>query len=863
MNRHIRSVAVLGSGVMGSRIAAHFAGIGVKVLLLDIPPKELNEAEAKKGLALDAKAVRNRIVDDALAATLKAKPSAVFTADVAKRIRTGNLEDDLHRIKDADWIIEVVVENLRIKQALFARVEEHRTPGTLITSNTSGIPIHLMAADRSEDFRKHFCGTHFFNPPRYLRLLEVIPAPDTDPAVVDFLLDYGDRFLGKTTVRAKDTPAFIANRVGVFGFMAVFDAMQKLGLTVDEVDALTGPVMGRPKSATFRTADVVGLDTLVKVAKGLEQAVPQDEAIALFKVPDFLERMIEKGWFGDKSGQGFFLKVRDPQKVSPELIGFETGTGEATAGASVEGQATFTKSPEEHGGETKVDPIGNAAAPPLPSPEGGESQAFKKGDILTLDLQSLRYAPRKKSKFATLETAKQIEDLPTRLKALYAGADKAGDFYRRFHHLLFAYVSHRIPEIADELYKIDDALKAGFGWDIGAFESWDALGIQKAAAKMKEDGIAIAPWIDEMLAAGHSTFYKADGGVRSYYDVATKSYKPLPGAQSFILLEHRSDAPVWKNSACTLRDIGDGVLALSWNTKMNSIGGEVLEGVNKSIAIAEENYRGLVLANSGPNFSAGANVGLIFMLAAEQDWDELDFAVRQFQRTTMRMRYSSIPVAVAPHGLTLGGGCEMCLHADTVQAAAETYIGLVEVGVGVIPGGGGSKEMAVRAADRAIKEDVELNYLQQLFINLGTGKVGTSAHEAFELSILRKDRDGISMNPDRRVSDAKRRVIMLAEAGYTQPIERTDVKVQGRTGLGPILAGVHGMWRGGYISDYDKLIGEKLAHVMCGGDLSAPTEVSEQYLLDLEREAFLSLCGQRKTLERLQSILQTGKPLRN
>lgn len=852
MNRHIRSVAVLGSGVMGSRIAAHFAGIGVKVLLLDIPPKELNEVETKKGLALDAPAVRNRIVNDALAATLRAKPSAVFTADVAKRIQTGNLEDDLHRIKDADWIIEVVVENLKVKQGLFERVETHRRPGTLITSNTSGIPIHLMAAGRSDDFRKHFCGTHFFNPPRYLRLLEIIPAPDTDEAVVDFLLDYGDRFLGKTTVRAKDTPAFIANRVGVFGFMAVFNAMQKLGLTVDEVDALTGPAMGRPKSATFRTADVVGLDTLVKVAKGLEQAVSHDEAIELFKVPDFLERMIEKGWFGDKSGQGFFLKVRDPQKVSPELVGMETGTGEATAGARVEGQATFTKSPEEHGGETKVDPIGGAA-----------SLAFKKGDILTLDLQSLRYAPRKKSKFATLETARSIEDLPTRLKALYTGADKAGEFYRRFHHLLFAYVSHRIPEIADELYKIDDGLKAGFGWDIGAFESWDALGVQKAAGKMREEGIAIAPWVDEMLAAGKTTFYKNDGGVRSYYDAATKSYKPLPGAQNFILLEHRTDTPVWKNSACTLRDIGDGVLALSWNTKMNSIGGEVLEGVNKSIAIAEEGYRGLVLANSGPNFSAGANVGLIFMLAAEQEWDELDFAVRQFQRTTMRMRYSSIPVAVAPHGLTLGGGCEMCLHADVVQAAAETYIGLVEVGVGVIPGGGGSKEMAVRAADRAIKEDVELNYLQQLFINLGTGKVGTSAHEAFDLSILRKDRGGISMNPDRRVSDAKRRVLMLAEAGYTQPIERTDVKVQGRTGLGPILAGVHGMWRGGYISDYDKLIGEKLAHVMCGGDLSAPTEVSEQYLLDLEREAFLSLCGQRKTLERLQSILQTGKPLRN
>lgn len=800
INRHIRSVAVIGSGVMGSRIAAHFAGIGVQVLLLDIIPKEPDEAEKAKGLTLESKVVRNRIVNAALHATLKGKPSAVYTKEVAARIKTGNIEDDLQQIAQADWIIEVVIENLEIKKKIFERIEQYRKPGTLITSNTSGIPIHLMSEGRSEDFRQHFCGTHFFNPPRYLRLLEVIPAPETKPEVISFLMDYGDRFLGKTTVLCKDTPAFIANRVGVFGFMAVFHAMQQLELSVDEVDTLSGPVMGRPKSATFRTGDVVGLDTLVHVAKGLVANVPHDEALDLFKLPPFLEQMIERKWLGDKTGQGFYKK---------------------------------------------------------------EKGADGKSAILTLDLQTMAYGPKQKSKFATLEAAKPIDDLAQRLKILYSGQDKAGAFYRLFHHLLFAYVSHRIPEIADELYKIDDGLKAGFGWEIGAFESWDVLGVAKVLEKMKTEGRTVAPWVQEMLDAGNTTFYKTENGQRKYYDIPSKSYKEIPGTGSFIILEHYEDKTVWKNSACRLVDIGDDVVALSWNTKMNSIGGEVLEGVMRSVALAEERYKGLVIANSGANFSAGANVGLIFMFAAEQEYDELDFAVRQFQNTTMRLRYSSVPVVVAPHGMTLGGGCEMCLHADAVQAAAESYIGLVELGVGLIPGGGGTKEMALRAADRNIKEDVELNYLQQLFINIGTAKVSTSAAEAYELSILRKGTDAISMNPDRRVADAKRKVLLLQEQGYTQPIQRTDIKVQGRAGLGPILAGTHGMQLGGYISDYDLLIAEKLAYVMCGGDLSQPTLVSEQYLLDLEREAFLSLSGQRKTLERLQSILQTGKPLRN
>ncbi len=805
MNRTIRKVAVLGSGVMGSRIACHFAGIGVQVLLLDIVPNALNEAEQAKGLTLETKAVRNRIVNDALAATLKGKPSAVYTKKVTEKIKTGNLTDDLKLIADCDWIIEVVIERLDIKQQIFAQVEQYRKPGTLITSNTSGIPIHLMTEGRSEDFQQHFCGTHFFNPPRYLRLLEIIPGPATKPEVINFLMDYGDRFLGKTTVLCKDTPAFIANRVGVFGFMAVFKAMEMTGLNVDEVDALTGPVLGRPKSATFRTGDVVGLDTLVHVAKALPINAPNDEAIAIFAMPPFLEKMVENKWFGDKTGQGFYKKDKSQN----------------------------------------------------PNSKGG------KPEILTLNLQTMEYGPKQKAKFATLEAAKPIEDLAQRLKVLYKGEDKAGEFYRIFHHLLFSYISHRLPEISDELYKIDDALKAGFGWEIGAFESWDVLGVAKTLEAMKAVGYEVAPWVTEMLTAGYTTFYKTENGQRKYYDVRTKAYQPIPGQGAFILLEHLDEKVVWKNSACKLYDIGDDVVALRWNTKMNTIGGEVLDAVQKSIGIAEDKYKGLVIANGGANFSAGANVGLIFMFAAEQEYDELDFAIRHFQNTTMRMRYSSIPVVVAPHGLTLGGGCEMCLHADAVQAAAESYIGLVEVGVGLIPGGGGTKEMAVRASDRNIKEDIETNYLQQLFINVGTAKVSTSAHEAFENFILRPGYDSISMNPDRRIADAKRKALVLWEQGYTQPAARNDIKVQGRGGLGGLMSGIHAMWRGNYISEYDKLIAEKLAYVMCGGDLSGATTVSEQYLLDIEREAFLSLCGQKKTLERLQSILTTGKALRN
>jgi len=790
--RIIKKVAVLGSGVMGSRIACHFAGVGLQVLLLDIQPKDL-PADAKPS-------DRNKIVNDALAAAIKSNPSPVYTADVAKRIKTGNFTDNMKDIADCDWVIEVVVERLDIKQSVFSEVEKYRKPGTLITSNTSGIPIHLMTEGRSDDFKKHFCGTHFFNPPRYLRLLEVIPTPHTDPDVVAFLMHYGDLTLGKTTVLCKDTPAFIANRIGVYGMMAIMNTMEQLKLTVDEIDALTGPVIGRPKSATFRTADVVGIDTLVKVAKGVYDNCPADEAKEQFIIPAWLNKMVENNWLGDKTGQGFFKK---------------------TKGA------------------------------------GGEKE------ILTLNLQTLEYGARQKPKFAMLETAKPIEDLKTRIKALCAGTDKAGEFYRLFHYNLFSYISHRIPEISDELYRVDDAMMAGFGWEIGAFESWDTLGLAKTVEAMKAAGHKVAAWVEEMIAAGNTSFYKVENGKRLCYDAGSKSYKVLPGGDAFIVMKNFENQTIWKNAACRTYHLGDDVIGLEWYTKMGSIGGEVLEGLQRSIAIAEEKYKGLVVANDGPNFSAGANVAMIFMMAIEQDYDEIDMAIRQFQNTMMRVRYSAIPVVLAPHGLALGGGCEMSLHADRVIPAAETYTGLVEVGIGVIPGGGGTKEFVLRAADEVHNGEPETIPLQNRFLTIATAKVATSAFEAFDLGIYRKGKDAVSINQGRRISEAKQAVIEMYNDGHIMPVQRTDIKVLGRSMLGALHAGINGMWRANYATDHDVTVAKKLAYVMCGGDLSEPTLVSEQYLLDLEREAFLSLTGEKKTLERIQSVLKSGKPLRN
>ena len=799
--RVIRKVAVLGSGVMGSRIACHFAGVGLQVLLLDIVPKEAT--------ASTKMAERNKIVNDALGAAVKSNPSPVYHKNVIKKIITGNFDDDMKKIGDCDWVIEVVVERLDIKKQVYEKVEQFRKPGTLITSNTSGIPIHMLSEGRSDDFKKHFCGTHFFNPPRYLRLLEIIPTPYTAPAIVDFLMNYGDLYLGKTTVLCKDTPAFIANRIGVFGIMSLFGLVDKLGLTIDEVDALTGPIIGRPKSATFRTADVVGIDTLVKVAKGVYDNCPTDEARDVFNIPAWLNKIVEKNWLGDKTGQGFFKKIK------------------------------------------------------LPMTQGSPEERKSDKEIQVLDLKTFEYTPRKKAKFATVEGAKPIDDLYTRLKMLVAGNDKAGEFYRHFHYGLFSYISHRIPEISDELYRVDDAMMAGFGWEIGAFESWDLLGVEKTTKAMKEAGYKVARWIDEMLAAGNKSFYKVEGGKKLYYDQNNKTYKPLPGGDAFIVMSNYQDKQVWKNGSCRLYDLGDDVLGLQWFTKMGSIGGDVVAGIQTAIDKAEKNYKGLVIANEGANFSAGANVGMIFMLAIDQEYDELDMAIRMFQNTMMRARYSSIPVVTAAHGLTLGGACELSLHSDKCCPAAETYTGLVELGVGLIPGGGGTKEFVVRASDEMHEDEPETITLKNRFLSIATAKVATSAFEGFELGIYRKGLDEVVMNQGRRIAEAKRSVIEIFDSGYSMPVQRKDVKVLGQSALGALYAGINGMWRANYATDHDVVVAKKLAYVMCGGDLSEPSLVSEQYLLDLEREAFLSLCGEKKTLERIQSVLKAGKPVRN
>lgn len=801
MKRSINKVAVLGSGIMGSRIACHFANIGVEVLLLDIAPKELTPEEQAKGVTLDNPAVKNRIVNTALQTAVKTNPSPVYSKKVLNKIKTGNFDDDMSKIAGFDWVIEVVVENLDIKKKVFEQVEQYRKTGTLITSNTSGIPIHLMAEGRSDDFKAHFCGTHFFNPPRYLKLLEIIPTPHTQPEIVDFLMHYGDKFLGKTTVLCKDTPAFIANRVGVYSIMALLHLVDKLDLTVEEVDKFTGPALGRPKSATFRTSDVVGLDTMIKVAKGLYDNCPDDKAHELFKLPAYVQKMEENKWLGDKTKQGFYKKTKN---------------------------------------------------------------ADGKTEILALDLKTLEYKPQQKIKSATLEMTKPVENLRERMKIFAKGKDKAGELFRHSSFGLFEYVSDRIPEISGELYRIDDAMRAGFGWELGPFELWDAVGLKEAIEGMEQYGNKAAAWVHEMLDAGNTSFYKVEGGVKKYYDIPTKTYKALPGTDEFIILDNiRENKTIWKNSGVSIIDLGDGILNVEFHTKMNTIGGDVISGINKAIDMAEKDYRGLVIGNDGANFSAGANVGMIFMMAVEQEWDELNMAIRMFQNTSMRIRYSSIPVVVAPHNLTLGGGCEFSLHADHVQLSAETYMGLVEFGVGVIPGGGGTKEFALRASDEFKDDQIVQNALKDRFLTIGMAKVSTSGYEAYELGYLQKDKFSISMNRNRLLADAKAKAIELADAGYTKPVPRNDIKVLGKQGLGIVYAGANSMYAGHYISEHDKKISEKLGYVMCGGDLSSPTEVTEQYLLDLEREAFLSLAGERKSLERIQSIITKGKPLRN
>ncbi len=800
MKRKINNIAVLGSGVMGSRIACHFANVGCSVILLDIIPKEIDANEKAKGLTLETKSVRNRIANNALQFAIKSNPSPLYKKQFSSRITIGNFDDDITKISKCDWIIEVVIENLEIKKKVFDNVEKFRKSGTLITSNTSGIPINLMTEGRSDDFKNHFCGTHFFNPPRYLKLLEIIPTKFTSPDVIEFLMRYGEQFLGKTTVLCKDTPAFIANRIGVYGILSLLHIVEKMGLTVEEVDKLTGPVLGRPKSATFRTCDVVGLDTLVLVANGLKQNCKTDEANNLFTIPNYIQKMVDNKWVGDKSGQGFYKKVKN---------------------------------------------------------------ASGKSEILALDLKTLEYKPSQKVKFATLELTKPIDNLKERVKILISGKDKVGEFYRATFAGLFQYVSNRIPEISDELYRIDDALKAGFGWDLGPFEYWDAIGVKESISLMEQLGNKPADWIYE-FSKTNTSFYKIENGVRKFYDLNSKTYKIIPGSEQFISLENiRPTKTIWKNSGLTITDLGDGIINAEFHTKMNTIGGEVLQGLNKAVEIAEKDYRGLVISNEGANFSAGANVAMIFMLAAEQDWDELNMVVKLFQNTTMRLRYSSIPVVAAPHGLTLGGGCEICLHSDKVVALAETYIGLVEFGVGLIPAGGGTKEFALRLSDELKDGDLELNIFRDKFLTIGQAKVATSAHEAFEMGLFRTGIDKTIVSRSRQLAEAKAECLLMADEGYTKPVARNDIRVLGNQAMGLIYAGANAMKSGNYISEHDQKISEKLGYVLAGGNLSQPTKVSEQYLLDLEREMFLSLCGEKKTLERLHSIINGGKVLRN
>lgn len=784
----IQRVAVLGSGVMGSRIACHLAQTGSRVLLMDLPSEN---------------GPRDAIAAGHLKAALKSKPSPLYSKRFADRIETGNFDDDLPRIADCDWIIEVIVERLDIKQQLFERVEQFRKLGTFVTSNTSGIPIAQLSEGRSEDFQKHFCGTHFFNPPRYLPLLEIIPGPHTAPDVLAFFTGYGERILGKQVVLCKDTPAFIANRVGVFAIQALFHAVEEMGLSVEAVDKLTGPAMGRPKSATFRTCDVVGLDTLIHVANGVATNCPDDERKNVFAIPTYVQHLVDTGALGAKSGAGFYKKT-----------------------------------------------VG---------PDG-------KKEILVLDLKSLEYRSQIKPKYDTLEAAKKVDSLPERTKLLFEGTDVAGAFYRRIFSDVFAYVSNRVPEISNDPYRIDDALRAGFGWELGAFESWDAIGIEAGLQCIRDRGLAVAPWIQEMLDAGHSAFYRNRDGIRECWNPATKAYEPLEGQEGRVALAWLPEsATVWSNSGTTIQDLGDGILNVAFHTKMNAIGSEIIEGLNKAIDLAESDskWRGVVISNEGAQFSAGANVGMIFMLAVEQEWDDLNHAVQVFQNTAMRLRYSGIPVITAPHQLALGGGCELCMHSDKVVAHAETYMGLVEFGVGLIPGGGGTKEFVLRLHDEMHEGDMRINRLRDRFLTIGQAKVSTSAYEAFEHGYLREGIDEVVVNRRDQLARAKRAALELADAGYTQPIERKDIVVSGQEGLGIVYVGAHSMMSGNYMSEHDQVISEKLGYVLCGGDLSERQAVSERYLLDLERKAFIELCMQRKSLERMQSLIQKGKILRN
>jgi 3-hydroxyacyl-CoA dehydrogenase len=807
MKRHIEKAVVLGAGTMGSRIAAHLANAGLPCILLDIVPPNL-PADAPA-------AERNKIVRAGLDAAKKSKPAAFFTAALAEKIAIGNFDDDLARCSEADWIIEVVAENLEIKRKLLSRVAQFRKPGAIVTTNTSGLPVHLIAEGMSEEFQQHWAGTHFFNPPRYLKLVEVIPGPKTSSDVIETLSEFCGRRLGKGVVVAKDTPNFIANRIGTFSMLNALRLMGTLGMTVEEVDACTGPAVGWPKSATFRTADLVGLDVLVHVVKNIYETAPNDESRESYKVPALVEEMVKRGWLGDKTGQGFYKKVK--------------GAGEK--------------------------------------------------EILTLDVNTMEYRPRQKAKFGSLEIGKAIEDTRERLRALVGPllegqkGDKAQQFLWGGLSDMCLYAARRVPEISDNVVDVDRALRWGFGWELGPFEILDAIGVKDFAAQVQKEGRALPPVIEKVLASGRLGFYESEKGTTTVFDVSGGSVRKVEEPKGVIILKSLKDAgrEVERNSGASLIDLGDGVLCCEFHGKMNAIGADLIAMLHKGLKRLETDFEAMVIANQAVNFSVGANLMLVLVAAQEQEWDELHMAVKQFQNINLAIKYASKPVVAAPQGMALGGGCEVSLHSAKIQAAAEAYIGLVEVGVGLIPGGGGTKEMLLRANEHAAGgEDLDLFHaLKPVFEAIAMAKVGTSAEECRDLGYLRRE-DGVSMNRDRLVGDAKEVALSLARGGYKpsaaswqEGAQTTQIKVLGEQFLAAAKLAIHMMLRGGYASEYDAHVSRKLANILAGGALTAPQMVSEQYVLDLEREAFVSLCGEKKTQERIAHTLKTGKPLRN
>ncbi|MCP4602956.1 MAG: 3-hydroxyacyl-CoA dehydrogenase/enoyl-CoA hydratase family protein [Proteobacteria bacterium] len=811
MEKKIEKAGVIGAGVMGATIAAHLSNVGIETVLLDIlPPGGLTEKEKKKGLTEESPEFRNRLGKIGVDIALKSKPASFYISDTQKLIKVGNLKDNLDWLGEVDWIIEVVVEDIKIKDIVFKQIETVLKPGTVVTSNTSGIFAEAMCEGRSETFRKHFAITHFFNPPRYMKLLEIVPGPDTLPEVTKALAEVCENRLGKGVVWAKDTPNFVANRVGIFGMHSIIYTMVEMGMTVEAVDKLTGPVVGHANSATFRTGDLVGLDTLAHVAENVYDGAPNDERRDMFKSPDFMLKMVEKNLLGEKNGNGFYKKTTD---------------------------------------------------------------AEGKRQILSIDYKTTEYTPQEKVKLGSLEAAKPMEDLDERIKTLYYAKDKGGEFTFKTLTETVIYSANRIPEIADDIVNIDNSMKWGFGQEKGPFESWDAIGVGKSVEKMKEAGYEIPGWVQEMLDGGSESFYKSEAGVNYFYDVASKGYKEVELSPKIILLPSlkEREKKILSNSGATLVDIGDGVACLEFHTKMNAIGEDIVRMMDESADEVSKNFDGLVIANHDPNFSVGANLPLILFTAQEEEWDDLEYMVKSLQDTFMKVKLLDKPVVAAPAGMTLGGGCEVCLAADCVRFAAETYMGLVEAGVGLLPAGGGTKELLLRNTEHLFAvgkgglypRQIELMpFIARAFETIGMAKVAVSGPEAVQFGILRST-DRMTVNRDYLIDDAKKTVLAMNLQGYAPPRMRDDIRVAGENAMAYIKLGLWSMHESGLVLDHDKTVAEKIAWVLCGGNVLENTVVSEQYLLDLEREAFLSLCGEPLTQARIQHMLDTGKPLRN